>query len=204
MRIVDKQKSTAVMHIDMENEINKAVEILRKGKVILYPTDTIWGIGCDATQSKAVERVYKIKIRPGEKKQAIILLDSIDKIEKYVKEVPEVTRDLIEQSPTPLTIIFEGGKNVAKNVLSSDGTIAIRIVKGDFCVEVIKRLGKPIVSTSANVSGEEAPIVFSDVSQEIVSKVDYVVNVHRERIKSVKASTIIKLETNNSFTIIRP
>ncbi len=192
------------MHIDMENEINKAVEILRKGKVILYPTDTIWGIGCDATQSKAVERVYKIKIRPGEKKQAIILLDSIDKIEKYVKEVPEVTRDLIEQSPTPLTIIFEGGKNVAKNVLSSDGTIAIRIVKGDFCVEVIKRLGKPIVSTSANVSGEEAPIVFSDVSQEIVSKVDYVVNVHRERIKSVKASTIIKLETNNSFTIIRP
>ncbi len=192
------------MHINMENEINKAVEMLRKGKVILYPTDTIWGIGCDATQPKAVEKVYKIKIRPGEKKQSIVLLDSIDKIERYVKKVPEVTRDLIEQSPGPLTIIFDNGKNVAKNVLSSDGTIAIRVVKGDFCVEMIKRLGKPIVSTSANVSGEDAPIVFSDISDEIVSKVDYVVNVHRERIKSVKASTIIKLETNNSFTIIRP
>jgi len=193
------------MHtINMENEINKAVELLQKGKVILYPTDTIWGIGCDATQPKAVEKVYKIKMRPGEKKQAIILLDNIDKIERYVKKVPEVTRDLIEQSPGPLTIIFEGGKNVAKNVLSEGGNIAIRIVKGDFCVEVIKRLGKPIVSTSANISGEDAPIVFSEISNEIISKVDYVVNVHRERINSVKASTIIKLETNNSFTIIRP
>ena len=110
---------------------------------------------------------------------------------------------MIEQSPTPLTIIFDSGKNVAKNVLAANGTIAIRVVKGDFCVEMIKRFGKPVVSTSANISGDPTPIVYSDISPQIISQVDYVVNIYKEKIRSLKASTIIKLEANNSFTILR-
>jgi len=190
------------MFVEMENEIAKAVEILRKGKVLLYPTDTVWGIGCDATASKAVQKVYKIKGRSKEK-SAIILLDNADKLEYYVKEVPSIAYDLIRLAPGPLTIIFEGGKNLAKNVLAKDGTIAIRVVKGDFCVEMLHRFGKPVVSSSANLSGEPTPLIFDDISETIKSNVDYVVNIHRDRLRAVKASTIIKLEVNNRFTVLR-
>ncbi len=190
------------MFVSMEEEINKAVDILRKGKVLLYPTDTVWGIGCDATQVKAVQKVYKIKNRTNEK-SAIVLIDNVKKIAQYVKEVPSVAYDLIEQSPVPLTIIFNGGKNVAKNVLAKDGTIAIRVVKGDFCVKMLQRFGKPVVSTSANFTGEPTPLVFNDINDTIKKNVDYIVAVHRDRIRTTKASTIIKLKLNNSFTILR-
>ncbi len=186
----------------IEEELTRAVEMLRKGKVILYPTDTIWGIGCDATQAKAVQKVFKIKGRPAEK-SAIILLDSVERLSDYVKEVPSATQDFYEQAPGPLTIVFEQGKSLPKSVLAKDGTIAIRVVRNEFVKEMIRRLGKPVISTSANLSGEPAPIMYSEISNDIKEKVDYIVDYDRYKIHSTAPSTIIKLELNNAFTVLR-
>jgi len=135
----------------LEAEIEKSVRLLKKGKILLYPTDTIWGIGCDATNSRAITKIYKLKGR-SESKGMIVLLDDQKKLKEFVKEVPLIAHDLIENSKTPLTIVYPGAMNLAKNVIANDGSIAIRIVKEDYCSELIKRLGKPIISTSANFS----------------------------------------------------
>ena len=189
--------------MNLETDINNAVEYLKKGKIILYPTDTIWGIGCNATNSKAVQQIYKLKGR-SETKSMIILLDTPEKISTYVKHVPPIAYDLIKNSVSPLTIVYPGAKNLAKNLIAKDGTIAIRIVKGRFSGTMIEEFGKPVVSTSANVSGQLSPALFHQISEDIINSVDYVAESFRSIIKTVKPSTIIKLEVNGKFTIIRP
>ncbi len=187
---------------ELETEINKSVELLRKGKVILYPTDTIWGLGCDATQPKAVQKIYKIKERK-DSKSLIVLLDDENKLSNYVKEIPPIAFDLLQNATSPLTIVYPHARNLPKKIIADDGSIAIRIVQGDYCKEVIRRLGKPLVSTSANISGEPAPKTFEQISETLKQKVDYVVGVYRTRIKAVKPSTLIKLEEGGVFKILR-
>ncbi len=186
----------------MKEIIQETVKYLKEGKTILYPTDTIWGVGCDATNSRAVQKVYKLKQRD-ETKSLIILLDHIDKLPLYLKEVPQVAYDLINNIENPLTIIYQNAKGLAKNVIAKDKSIAIRIVKNDFCRELIKAFGKPIVSTSANLSDEPTPLFFNQISAEIKNSVDYVVDIDQHLINKVKPSTIIKLKVDGEFEIIR-
>ena len=186
----------------MKEEINKALAFLKEGKLILYPTDTIWGIGCDATNYKAVDRVYHLKQRV-ETKSMIILLDDAKKLHKYVKEVPDITIDLVNSVDSPLTVIYPGAQGLAKNVVASHGTIAIRIVRDEFCRELIRLLGKPLISTSANVSGTIDPITYNQIPAVIKNGVDYIVDHHRDRIETARASRIIKMENNGEFTVIR-
>jgi L-threonylcarbamoyladenylate synthase len=186
----------------MDEEINKAVQFLLKGKIILYPTDTIWGIGCDATNSRAVSRIFKIKKRE-EKKSLIILVDSAEKIEHYVSNVPQLAFDLIRNYTSPLTIIYPNAKGLAKNVVGEDRSIAIRVVRNEFCKRMIELFGKPIVSTSANVSGDPAPLAFSRISEEIKSQVDYVVEYDQQSVTRTKPSTIIKIRPDGTFDVLR-
>lgn len=186
----------------MEEEIKLSVDFLKKGKIILYPTDTIWGIGCDATQAKPVDRIYRLKQR-FELKSMIILLDHPDKLATYVKKVPPIAYDLIERYQEPLTIIYPNAVNVAKNVVADDGTVAIRIVRDDFCRKMISLFNKPIVSTSANLSGQPAPIIFNKIPREIKEGVDHIVDYNREVIIRTKPSTIIRLLENGEFEVIR-
>jgi L-threonylcarbamoyladenylate synthase len=186
----------------MEEEINISVDFLKRGKVILYPTDTIWGIGCDATQEKPVNRIYKLKQR-FESKSMIILLDQAEKLATYVKKVPPIAFDLIERYLEPLTIIYPNARNVAKNVIAEDGTIAIRIVRNEFCRKMVSLFGKPVVSTSANLSGQPAPLAFSKIPPEITGGVDHIVNFNRDVIVRTKPSTIIRLFENGEFEVIR-
>ncbi len=184
-----------------QKDIEKAVEVLRKGGVILYPTDTIWGLGCDATNPQAVEKIYKIKQRPNTKSM-LILLDSMNKLMDYAY-VPSMAWELIKVSNQPLTIIYPEAKNLAPNLIAEDGTIGIRIVRDDFCRDLIRAFGKPIVSTSANVSGKPAPTNFKEISQEIKNKVDYIVKWRQNDMRKARPSSIIKLEKNNEVIIIR-
>jgi len=186
----------------MENEIQKCVGVLNNGGTILYPTDTIWGIGCDALNDKAVEKVYQLKKRM-ESKSLIILLDDPEKLKFYVDKVPEIAWDLIKNVDTPLTIIYPKGKNLAKNVIGEDNSIAIRIVNNKFCKSLIQVLGKPVVSTSANVSGSPTPLVFKNISKEILNQVDHVVSLYQDEPLNLKPSRIIKLNENGEFRIIR-
>jgi len=187
----------------MKNEIKKCVEVLEKDGTILYPTDTIWGIGCDATSQKAVEKIYKLKKRV-ESKSLIILLADMKDISKYVETFPDIARDLMKNVERPLTIIYPNAKNIAKNVIAKDNSIAIRIVKNEFCKNLIRAFGKPIISSSANISGEPAPMVFKCISKEIIDNVDYVVNLFQDVLQEVKPSRIIKLNEKGEFHIIRP
>ncbi|MCF6170321.1 MAG: threonylcarbamoyl-AMP synthase [Bacteroidales bacterium] len=187
---------------NLEKEVKKSVELLRNGKILLYPTDTIWGIGCDATNSKAVQRIYKIKGRD-ENKSMIVLLDSIDKLKQYIEKVPPITYDLIQNSVSPLTIVYSGAKNLAKNLIARDGTIALRVVSGEYCRAVIQQLDRPLVSTSANISGEPSANSFYQINPVIFKKVDHVVEIFRDRVRAVKPSTIIKIEENGRFMVLR-
>ncbi len=187
----------------MEEEINKCIEVLKKGGTILYPTDTVWGIGCDATNEEAVDKIYRLKKRINIK-SLIILLDSVESISSYVKTIPEIAWDLMKNVDKPLTIIYPNAQNLPKNVVAEDNSIAIRIVKEEFCNRLIQTYGKPIVSSSANISGERAPLVFKCVSKEMLKGVDYVVNLYQDRLQEVKPSRIIKLNENGEFNIIRP
>lgn len=182
-------------------EIRHCVELLLKGKVIIYPTDTIWGLGCDATNARAIDKLFKIKNRP-ENKSLIILVDSVERIKDYVCNVPPITADLIGAAKKPLSIIFDKGKNLAKNV-SADETVCVRVVGDGFCGKLIKALGRPITSTSANMSGEPSPKTFGDISEKLKNASDYVVELYRDVAKSPKPSTIIRLHDNNEFDIIR-
>ena len=186
----------------MKSEIEKALEVLKAGGIILYPTDTIWGIGCDATNPDAVEKIFKLKGRDA-KKSLIILLDTENKLEGYVQDVPSIAYDLIEYAENPLTIIYSGAKNLAPNVIHEDGSIGLRIVKHQFCQALIQRFRKPIVSTSANISGQTAPSNFSEISDKICEGVDYVVNLEQDDTTPKKPSTIMKLASDGQFTFIR-
>jgi L-threonylcarbamoyladenylate synthase len=186
----------------MEEEVRKAVDYLRKGKIILYPTDTIWGIGCDATQPKVVDKIYRLKLRY-ESKSMIILLDRPEKLVLYVKKVHPVAYELIERYQEPLTIIYPGAMNVARNVIAEDGTVAIRIVRDEFCSRMIAMFNRPVVSTSANLSGAPAPISFSKISPEIKEGVDFIADHHRQGIIRLKPSTIIRILDNGEIEVIR-
>ncbi len=186
----------------LKEEINKALEILKQGGLILYPTDTVWGIGCDATNQEAVAKVYALKQRE-DSKSLIILLDTDNKLQSYVSEIPDVAYDLIEYSEKPLTIIYSGAKNLAANLINEDGSIGIRIPKHDFCQQLIQRFRKPIVSTSANISQEPTPYNFAEISDEILEGVDYVVDLEQTSSEKKQSSTIMKLEANGKFAFIR-
>jgi len=186
----------------LKEEINKAIEVLNSGGIILYPTDTIWGIGCDATNEAAVEKIFKLKGRDAGK-SLIVLLDTENKLESYINEVPAIAYDLIEYAENPLTIIYSGAKNLAKNVIHADGSLGIRIVKHQFCQQLIQKFRKPIVSTSANISGENSPTNFDEIAEEIVQGVDYVVNLEQDDTSIKRPSTIMKLEPDGRFAFIR-
>ena len=188
--------------MDFEDDIVKSLEVLAAGGTILYPTDTIWGLGCDATNTKAVQKIYRIKSR-SEAKSLIVLIDHIDNLATYIEKVPDITGDLLNSITNPVTIIYSNARKLAQNVIAADGTIAIRIVKDDFCVELIRRFGKPIVSTSANISGFDPPVVFSQISAEIKDAVDYTVSYKQEYFTRAKPSTIIRLRDDGMYTIIR-
>lgn len=188
--------------MDFEEDLIKTLKALQSGGIILYPTDTIWGIGCDATNYKAVEKVYRIKNR-NEAKSLIVLLDNFDNLSTYIEKVPDITFDLLASITNPVTIIYSNARKLANNVIAPDGTIAIRIVKDDFCKELIRRFGKPIVSTSANLSGSESPAVFSQITDEIKKAVDYTVSYKQDYFNRSKPSTIIRLRDDGLYTVIR-
>lgn len=188
--------------MNIEEDIRQAIEVMRKGGIILYPTDTIWGIGCDATNEEAVRRVYEIKRRE-DSKAMICLVDSDNRLQRYVKDVPNVAWDLIEYATKPLTIIFDGARNLATNLLAEDGSIGIRVTREPFSQQLCYRFQKPIVSTSANISGEPSPANFSEISEDIKNAVDYVVwSRQKEKAKAVPSS-IIKLGVDGEVKIIR-
>lgn len=175
---------------------------MREGGVILYPTDTIWGIGCDATNEDAVRRVYEIKQRQ-DSKAMLVLVDSSVKVDFYVRDVPEVGWDLIDLADKPLTIIYSGARNLAANLLAEDGSVGIRVTNEDFSKRLCQQFRKAIVSTSANISGQPSPKNFSEISEEVKSAVDYIVGYRQEEISNPKPSSIIKLDKGGVIKIIR-
>jgi L-threonylcarbamoyladenylate synthase len=185
-----------------ETEVEKALEVLRRGGIIVYPTDTIWGIGCDATNEMAVRRIYEIKKREDSKSMIILVADERDVLQYVAAPHPEVF-DFIEEQTRPVTIIFEHAVGVADNLVSEDGTIAIRIVRDEFCRHLVKRLKRPLVSTSANISGQASPKNFSEVSHEIKKAVDYIVKWKQDDTTIGQPSQIIKWNNDGTRTIIR-
>ncbi len=186
----------------MHDDLKKAVEILKKGGIILYPTDTIWGIGCDATNPEAVKRIYEIKKRE-DSKSMLVLMENPALLERYVEEVPEVAWDLIEISTTPLTVIYPGAKNLAHNLIANNGSIGIRFTKEKFTSQLLQRFRRPLVSTSANISGEKSPAFFDQISEEIKSQVDYIVEYRQNDTSPAQPSSIIKLGPGGQIEIIR-
>lgn len=188
--------------INFSNDIQNAVKVMQKGGVIIYQTDTIWGIGCDGTNERAVEKIFKMKKRPLAKSM-IVLLDSVEKLQLYMKTVPDIALSLISQVTSPLTIIYPAAKGLAKSVLASDGTVGIRVTRDPFCVELCRAMGGPLISTSANISGYGYPLIYRDMDPELIKKVDYVVEYGRNEMREIKPSTIIKLTSNWEYEVLR-
>lgn len=186
----------------VEEDIRQAVETMRKGGVILYPTDTVWGIGCDATNAEAVARIYRIKKRE-DSKAMICLVDSDARLQRYVRTVPNVAWDLLDCVDKPTTVILDGAVNLAPNLIADDGSIALRITREAFSKELCYRFQKAVVSTSANISGEPAAQNYCDISQEILDAVDYVCWTRRQEHKPHTPSSIIKLGMGGEVRIIR-
>ena len=197
--ICDIQKKKIVK---TEDDIRNAVETMRRGGIILYPTDTVWGIGCDATNAEAVAKVYNIKHRD-DSKALICLVDSESRLQRYVRDIPNVAWDIFELSVKPTTIVLDNAVNLAPNLIADDGSIAMRITKEPFSKELCYRYQRAIVSTSANISGEPAAQNFCDISEEIINAVDYVCWTRRQEHKPHTPSSIIKLTANGEVTIIR-
>lgn len=188
--------------IDFRDEIKKTVEVLRKGGLILYPTDTVWGIGCDATNYEAVQRIFEIKQRDISKKM-LILLENPNSLTAYVDQVPDVAWDLIEFTEKPTTIIYDKAKNLATNLVAPDGSIAVRITKEHFTQQLIQRFRKPLVATSANISGQATPENFDNITEHIKSHVDYIVKYRQSETNNPETSSIIRLGSSGLFSIIR-
>jgi L-threonylcarbamoyladenylate synthase len=186
----------------LREEVAKALKVIQDGGIILYPTDTIWGIGCDATNTEAVKKIYSLKQRD-EAKSMIILLDTANKLESYVSNVNPLAFDLIEYAESPLTLVMPGAKNISPALISSDGSVGIRIVKHHFCEQLIQRMRKPLVSTSANISGKPSPQYFSQIDSEIIDGVDYVVDLDQYDMEIKTPSTIMRLAPDGRFEFIR-
>ncbi len=186
----------------MHADLKQAVEVLRAGGIILYPTDTIWGLGCDASNAEAVKKIYDIKQRSDEKSM-LILVNKPAMVQFYVEEIPDVAWDIMEISDTPTTIILDNAKNLSKNLIAPDGSIGIRVTSEEFSYKLIERFKMPIVSTSANISGDKAPVIFDEILDDIKSKVDYIVNFRQNDLTKSKSSSIIKISNNGLFKILR-
>jgi L-threonylcarbamoyladenylate synthase len=184
-----------------KKEIDNAITILNEGGLILYPTDTVWGIGCDATNKEAIEKIFKLKKR-SDKKTMICLVANQFMLEQYVEKVPEPAYDIMDLSERPVTIIYDNPRGVADNLIAEDNTLAIRVASDNFCQQLIKKFKKPIVSTSANIAGEPTPGSFSEISELILKGVDYVVNLEQKKINN-SPSSIIKLGNDGIVKIIR-
>ncbi|MFP4366278.1 MAG: L-threonylcarbamoyladenylate synthase [Bacteroidales bacterium] len=186
----------------MNDEVRKALNTVQKGGIILYPTDTIWGIGCDATNDEAVRKIFKIKDR-ADTRQMLILIDKADNISKYVRNVPDIAFNFIESAQRPLSIIFQNAWNLAPSLIGHDNTIGIRVVQDDFCKELIGELGKPIVSTSANISGKPPPTGFINIDPQIKESVDHIVSLRQDEVVKSGPSDIIKFEKDGEIVKIR-
>ena len=186
---------------NLNEEIHNAYEIIKEGGIILYPTDTVWGIGCDATNPEAVAKIYQLKKR-AETQSMIVLMNGEKMMYNVFAAIPEVAWQIIDLSEKPTTLILDKPRNVATNLIASDNTLGIRIVKEPFCFKLMEKMKKPLVSTSANISGQPTPIAFAAISHEIINGVDYVVNLHRDKIAG-KPSTIIKITNDSQVKVIR-
>lgn len=178
------------------------IDKLKKEDTFLYPTDTVWGVGCDATDEKLVAKIYEIKQRE-ETKSLVVLVSDIEMLKKYVEKIPSKATEILEKATKPTTIVYNNPIGIAKNAVGKDNTIAIRIASDKFCQKMIADFGKPIISTSANISGEPTPIQFSEIDPRILQAVDYIVDLHHDKICE-KSSTIIKVTNQNQVTVIRP
>jgi len=186
----------------MHQEINNALKVLKQGGLILYPTDTVWGIGCDATNEDAVKKIFKLKQRSDSK--ALICLVADDRmLKKYIKDIPDAAFDIMDIEDNPITIIYDNPQNLAQNLIAEDNTIAIRIPDHEFCFQLVRKFNCAIVSTSANISGQPTPKSFKEIHEDILKGVDYVVNLQLEKI-CTKASSIIKLSNDGKVRVIRP
>ena len=183
-------------------DIEQALKILIQGGIILYPTDTIWGVGCDATNSSAVEKIFRIKSR-SENKSLIILVNNEEMVRRYTRNVPEIAFELTEIADKPLTIIYPEGKNLATGICSEDGSVGIRICHDEFCNELIRRFRKPIVSTSANFSGNPTPSNFSEIENSLKDAVDYIVKFRQNDLQKYSASQIIQFGEKGTIKVIR-
>ncbi len=182
-------------------DLTRAIEILQSAGTILYPTDTIWGIGCDATNPEAIRKIFDIKKREPNK-SLIILVESEKRLQDLV-DVPEIAWQIIDLSEKPVTIVYENPKNLPKELVAEDGSVGIRIVKNDYCKKLISKLNRPLVSTSANLSGQKSPMKFSDISDEIKNAVDYIVEDNQDKVSEFSGSSVIKVWNNNQIKILR-
>ncbi|WP_130736153.1 L-threonylcarbamoyladenylate synthase [Flavobacterium sp. J27] len=187
--------------MDVNTEIHNAFEVIKNGGIILYPTDTVWGIGCDATNEEAIKKIFALKQRE-ESKSMIVLVNGERMMHQVFNEIPEVAWQILDYSEKPTTLILDKPKNVAKNIIAEDNSLAVRMVTEPFCYKLMERMKKPLVSTSANISGMPTPQSFKEISSEILKGVDYVVNLNREK-SNAKPSTIIKLGLDSQVKIIR-
>lgn len=185
----------------MNEEVHKAFEVIQSGGIILYPTDTVWGIGCDATNAEAVAKIYKLKQR-AETQSMIVLMNGEKMMYNVFKEIPEAAWQIMDLSEKPTTLILDNPRNVAPNLIAADKSLGVRIVKEPFCFKLLERMKKPLVSTSANISGQPTPASFKEISPEIIKGVDYVVNLERDKVAG-KPSAIIKLTNDSQVKIIR-
>ncbi|MHA6279970.1 L-threonylcarbamoyladenylate synthase [Salinimicrobium sp. CAU 1759] len=186
---------------DYTEEINNAYNVFKRGGIILYPTDTVWGIGCDATNADAIDKIFALKKR-SEEKALICLVSDFKMLNQYVEDVPEVAYDILKYAAKPTTIVYDQPIRVAENLVGADNTLGIRVTKDKFCQQLIRKLKRPLVSTSANLSGQPTPETFAQISKEILEGVDYVVNLH-QAIKTPKPSAIIKLSNDGKVQVIR-
>jgi L-threonylcarbamoyladenylate synthase len=185
-----------------DEDIRNSLKVLKEGGIILYPTDTVWGLGCDATNNEAVEKIFRIKTR-SDSKSLIILVNNEIMLGRYVQDIPEIAFELIEVSDTPLTIIYPNAKNLAPAIPAEDGSVGIRVCIDEFCNELIGRFRKPIVSTSANISGEATPSYYMEINNKIIQAVDYTVEYRRDDHQKHNPSAVIKIEKNGVFKILR-
>lgn len=187
----------------MLDEVTRAADIVKRGGIILYPTDTVWGIGCDASNPEAVKKVFDLK-RRADNKAMLVLVSSVEDVENIVEDMPEIARDLIEFSDHPLTIVYDHGVRLAPALLGENGSVGIRVTREYFSAALCRKLRRPLVSTSANISGEPAPALFPEISKEIIEGVDYVVDYRRDDMKRSRPSTIMRLSAGGEFKILRP
>ena len=197
---LNKKANISIME-DLNKEVFEAFEVIKNGGIILYPTDTVWGIGCDATNEEAVKKIYDLKKR-AESKSMIVLVHNDRLLYNVFREIPQVAFDILDCSEKPTTLVLDNPRNVAKNIIAPDNSLGIRIVNTPFCYRLIERMKKPLVSTSANISGAPTPTSFAEISEEIKNGVDYIVGLDRET-KRTKSSTVIKLTNDSQVTILR-